>query len=122
MPTFPTYPGELPEGLNLLNPKHYLLVAYWVFFRPTALKCYLYQADPEIYRQGPGFREFVNGLKQPAYWRLCVIAIGVALLLSIVVGVPIVSVASAWQGSTPDWPGVAFGVAFGVDRVVYKVD
>ena len=114
MPTVPTYPVELPEGLNLLNPKHYLLVAYWVFFRPTALKCYLYQADPEIYRQGPGFREFVNGLKQPAYWRLCVIAIGVALLLSIVVGVPIVSVASAWQGSTPDWPGVAFGVAFGV--------
>ena len=114
MPTFPTYSGELPQCLNPLNPRHYWLVAYWVFFRPTALKCYLYQANPEIYRQSSGFRNFVNGLQQPAYWRLGLIAIGVATLLSVVVGVPTVSAASTWQGTLPDWLGMAGGVAGGV--------
>jgi hypothetical protein len=31
-----------------------LLVVYWVFFRPSALKCYLYQVDPESYRNPQG--------------------------------------------------------------------
>ena len=50
MPDFPTYRGELPTCLSPFNFHHYLLLAYWIFFRPTALKCYLYQADPETYR------------------------------------------------------------------------
>ena len=58
MPTFPTYRGELPQCLNPRNLHHYLLLAYWVYFRPTALKCYLYQADPELYRSGPGLDIF----------------------------------------------------------------
>jgi len=41
MPTFPTYRGELPQCLDPLNLRHYFLLAYWVYFRPTALKCYL---------------------------------------------------------------------------------
>ena len=41
MLTFPTYRGELPQCLNPLNLRHYFLLAYWVYFRPTALKCYL---------------------------------------------------------------------------------
>ena len=54
MPDFPTYRGELPRCLNPRNPRHYLLLAYWIYFRPTALKAYLYQADPDLYRAGPG--------------------------------------------------------------------
>ena len=50
MPTFPTYHGELPPCLNPLNLRHYFLLIYWIFFRPTALNCYLYQADAELYR------------------------------------------------------------------------
>jgi len=53
-PQFPTYHGELPACLNPLNPRHYFLLAYWIFFRPTALKCYLYQADPELYKTKTG--------------------------------------------------------------------
>ncbi len=45
MPTFPTYDGELPNCLNPLNPRHYLLVLYWVFFRPTALNYYLFHEE-----------------------------------------------------------------------------
>ncbi len=43
MPTFPTYDGELPSCLNPWNPRHYLLVLYWVYFRPSMLKVYYYQ-------------------------------------------------------------------------------
>jgi hypothetical protein len=35
MPTFPTYDGELPSRLNLQNLRHYLLLAYWIYFRPS---------------------------------------------------------------------------------------
>lgn len=49
MSKFPSYHGELPECLNPLMPRHYLLLFYWVFFNHTALKCYLYQASPELY-------------------------------------------------------------------------
>jgi len=57
MPTFPTYRGEMPAVLSPLNPRHYLLLAYWVYFRPTAFKRYLYQADPDIYRNSDsGFK------------------------------------------------------------------
>lgn len=33
-PAFPVYRGELPARLNPLNPRHYLLLAYWIFCRP----------------------------------------------------------------------------------------
>lgn len=36
MPTFPTYNGELPACLSPTNPRHYLLLIYWIYFRPTA--------------------------------------------------------------------------------------
>ncbi len=57
MATFPSYSGEMPKALNPLNPRHYLLLAYWVFFRPTALNFYLYQAAPNLHPQG-GFGKF----------------------------------------------------------------
>jgi hypothetical protein len=67
MPTFPTYDGELPQCLNPLNPRHYGLVLYWVFFRPTALKCYLYQASPDLYQSEPSSQKIITCLREPAY-------------------------------------------------------
>jgi hypothetical protein len=60
MPTFPPYPPGLPRCLNPWKIRHWLLVIYWVFFRPSALKCYLYQVGPEFYR---------NPRRRPWQWR-----------------------------------------------------
>ena len=81
MPTFPTYPGKLPQCLNPLNWRHYFLVIYWVFFRPTALKCYLHQADPELYRGDSG-KGIGSALALPAYRNLILVALGLMVLIS----------------------------------------
>jgi len=81
MPTFPTYNGELPSCLNPLKPRHWLLLAYWVYFRPTALRCYLYQADPELYRTGAGWTIFKTW-KTPAYRNAFISIPAICLLLS----------------------------------------
>lgn len=86
MPTFPTYRGELPACLNPLNPRHYLLLLYWVFFRPTALKCYLYQADPELYRaEGWGI---LQTLPSKPYRSLYIMSFLVVLLVPLLVTTP----------------------------------
>ncbi len=85
MPTFPTYDGELPSCLNPWNPRHYLLVLYWVYFRPTALKCYLYQADPELYRSEGGWEDGEKGLKSCEYYSLIIIS----FLLAFSIAIPI---------------------------------
>ena len=54
MPTFPTPPFLVPNCLNPFNFRHSLLVAYWVYCYPTALKYYLYRADPALYKAGLG--------------------------------------------------------------------
>ncbi|WP_199247732.1 WD40 repeat domain-containing protein [[Phormidium] sp. ETS-05] len=54
MPNFPNYTANVPASLHPLNPKHYLLLAYWVFFRPSHLTGYLYQGNPEVYQMGSG--------------------------------------------------------------------
>jgi hypothetical protein len=87
MPTFPTYHGELSKCLNPLNLRHYFLLAYWVFFRPTALKCYLYQADPDLYRTGPGVGIF-RTWGRPTYRNLYLMMPGTIVLLSLLAGVP----------------------------------
>jgi hypothetical protein len=81
MPTFPTYDGELPQCLNPLNPRHYLLVLYWIFFRPTALKCYLYQAEPLL----DGFPQLfgskiLHQFKNPRLRNLILIATAIPVL------------------------------------------
>ena len=81
MPSFPTYPGKLPKCLNPFNWRHYFLVLYWVFFRPTALKCYLYQADPELYR-GESAKGIGSALALPAYRNLIIVALGASVLIS----------------------------------------
>ncbi len=75
MPTFPTWPGALPRSLQPLNWRHYGLLLYWLYFRPTALKCYLYQTDPELYR-ARGFGQLKRALAQPAYRNLNLVALG----------------------------------------------
>lgn len=110
MPTFPKYYGELPPVLNPLNLRHYFLLAYWVYFRPTALKVYLYQADPELYCTGTGLGIF-RTLRVLAYRNLYMMLPGIAFSFSVLVGLPIVLGASWLQGTPIDWLGWAVGVA-----------
>ncbi len=118
MPRFPTYPGELPECLNPLNLRHYFLLAYWVYFRPTALKCYLYQANPELYRAGPGLDIF-RTWRVPAYRNLYLMIPGVILSLSVLIGLPLL-LASVWGQNTLtiswlDWVrGLSVSVLIGI--------
>jgi hypothetical protein len=83
MPTFPTYDGELPSCLNPWNPRHYLLVLYWVYFRPTALKCYLHQADSELYRKDGSWKSLKQGLHVLAYRNLWIMAFLATVALSV---------------------------------------
>ena len=89
MPTFPTYDGELPSCLNPWNPRHYLLVLYWVFFRPTALKCYLYRSNPEIYRKDSRWSYLVEIIQNTEYRNLFCISLILILLTSLIVSSPI---------------------------------
>jgi len=71
MPTFPTYHGELPRCLNPLNLRHYFLLAYWVYFRPTALKCYTCTLIKAMIAEGqlePRLLDFWRGLIQTYPW------------------------------------------------------
>jgi WD40 repeat protein len=85
MPNFPSYRGELPEALNPLNPRHYWLLAYWVYFRPTAFHFYLYQAAPDVY-QLRGYQKFLKTWRVPAYRN-------VYLMLPIAIALPSILVA-----------------------------
>jgi hypothetical protein len=68
--------------LDPLSWRHYFLLLYWVFFRPTALKCYLYQADPELYR-GEGESRLKRAMANPAYRQLVVVSIGSLVVVAI---------------------------------------
>lgn len=74
MAIFPQERGETPEFLNPLNPYHYGLLAYWVFFRPSVLRSYLYKAAPDLYRQS-GWSKFRGSFKVPGYRNLYLMAI-----------------------------------------------
>ncbi|MCT7978968.1 WD40 repeat domain-containing protein [Laspinema olomoucense] len=74
MPIFPLDRGERPESLNPLNPYHYGLLAYWVFFRPSVLRSYLYKAAPDLYRQS-GWSKFRGSFKVRGYRNLYLMAI-----------------------------------------------
>ncbi|AFY80081.1 WD40 repeat domain-containing protein [Oscillatoria acuminata] len=73
MPIFQLDRGERPESLNPLNPYHYGLLAYWVFFRPSVLRSYLYKASPDLYRQS-GWSKFRGSFKVPGYRNLYLMA------------------------------------------------
>ncbi len=80
MPKIPTYRSDLPECLNPLNPRHYLFLLYWVFFRPTAMKCYLYHADSDLYSSSRK-KDIFHIWKVPAYRNLCLMIPGIIILL-----------------------------------------
>src|SRR5919202_889819 len=89
MPNFPNYRGELPEVLNPLKLRHYWMLACWVFFRPTAFHCYLYQAAPDVY-QLRGYRKFLRTWQVRAY-RNVYLMLPIALtLLSLLVWLTVV--------------------------------
>ncbi len=121
MPNFPTYRGELPACLNPRKARHYFLLAYWVFFRPTALKCYLYQADPELYKTGAGLGIFKT-VRIRAYRNLYLMVPIIALFFGLLVAVPFSLMDPFIFGMPVDifaWvfkviKGVAVGVAVGV--------
>jgi len=113
MPKFPTYRGELPTCLNPLNPRHWLLALSWVFFRPTALKCYLYQADPELYHAGPG-KNIFRTWQVPAYRNLYVTAVLAMIAAVVIIGLPYTLFVNWLQDLPMDWLQWAFSVAGGV--------
>jgi hypothetical protein len=106
MSTFPPYHGELPRFLNPRRLRHYFLLTYWLYFRPTALKAYIYQLDPNLYRLGPEVSNFRLTSRLPAYRNLYVMII---LLLLLIPGLLVLSVVpvSGWVAGTPiDWTTV----------------
>jgi hypothetical protein len=110
LPTFPAYHGPpLPQTLNPLNPRHYLLLLKWIWFQPSRLKHYLHQADSDLYRAlGPG--ELRQSWRLPAYRHLYLISIILILLLS----GGLAGIISAVLGTPLDWRGVIFGAAAGL--------
>ncbi|HIK04805.1 MAG TPA: AAA family ATPase [Trichormus sp. M33_DOE_039] len=84
MPNFPQYDGKIPQCLSPFNPIHYCLLAYWVYFRPKALICYLYQAAPEIY-QYRDFRQIFRLWRITAYRHLYGMTLLVIILFCVLV-------------------------------------
>lgn len=100
MPTFPNYRGKLPEYLNPLWIGHYFLLAYWVYFRPTALHCYLYKADPRLY-QMRGLGKVFASWRSKAYRHLYLMLIGAVAWLLILGGlIVLVYTANTFQRHT----------------------
>ncbi len=107
MPTFPKYQGELPQCLNPSNLRHYWLLAYWLYFRPTALNCYLYQAAPECY-QLRGLSKVRRTWHIQSYRNLYLMVPVAVLLLALLVGL-VVGLYLLWtfQGHTASVNAVA---------------
>jgi len=103
MPDFPTYYGSpLPKVLNPLNPYHYWLVLTWLYFCPSHLKHYLYQADPELYRAS-GLSSVKRSLLTPVYRNLYFIAVGLVVFLS----ASILLAVTVGSNNSPNLAGIA---------------
>lgn len=85
MPNFPKPSGNLPDVLNPLNLRHYSLLAYWVYFRPTAFHRYLYQAAPDLY-QSRGLGKFLQTWRVPAYRNIYLMLPLAIALMALLVG------------------------------------
>ena len=70
----PYFGPPIPKVLNPLNLKHYWLLFIWVYFQPSRLKRYLWQADPESYFQ-EGWQALRQSAVQPAIRNLVVMSI-----------------------------------------------
>src|ERR687886_1049264 len=85
MPNFPKPSGDLPEILSPFNLRHYWLIAYWFYFRPTAFHRYLYQAAPDVY-QLRGYRKFLQTWRVPAYRNIYLMLPLAIALMAVLVG------------------------------------
>ncbi|MBF2075462.1 MAG: AAA family ATPase [Synechococcales cyanobacterium C42_A2020_086] len=119
MPNFSVYQsiyfylGEVPDCLDLLNLRHYFLLAYWVYFRPTALKSYLYQIDPEFYSANPGLQIF-RSLGIPPYRNLYLMIPLVGLGLASPLGLLFLGVLGWQTRRSINWLGWGWGSLIGV--------
>lgn len=109
MPNFPTYRGELPTSLNPFNLRHYLLLVYWVYFRPTAIKYYLYKTNPNLYSAASAsiWRSFTL----PAYRNLYLMIPGAILLLSTLLGGIVMLIDTGLPTTPIDWSSLGLTVA-----------
>jgi hypothetical protein len=84
MSKFPKYYGNLPECLDPFKIRDYFLLAFWVYFQPTTLHCYLHQAAPEFYDDN--YSRFANIWKIPEYRNIFLMGIPgiISFLLMIV--------------------------------------
>ena len=123
MPNFPTAGGEIPKNLNPLNLRHYFLLAYWIYFRPTALKCYLYQAEPDLYRTGSGLSVLRRTLFIPAYRNLYLTALGVSALYFVLILIQLLFLGNFQPFKDIPYGAfvLALGLAGGVVRGLYSV-
>ncbi len=100
-PTYPRYIGPpLPKVLNPLNPQHYLIFLDWIFFKPSRLKQYLWQADQELYSASE-FKAFRAALQTPAYGNLIWMAFIPILLFAFLVSLLLIFQGTADQ--IPKW-------------------
>lgn len=114
---FPTCSDNIPKVLRWYNPAHYVILAYWIYFRPMRLKCYFYQAFPELYnpKSPPGF---FKRWGTPAYRNLFLMVPTVALVLACFAGLFATTFSSGFLNVEINWQqwqdGLGFGVAVGV--------
>ena len=113
MPNFPYYFSDLPEDFNLLSLRHYLLLAYWVYFRPTTLKYYLNQIDNEFYHANSGLK-FLRLLHKYKYRNICFAMMGASLLISVILNLPVLILISWITSENINWLGWASGSTTGV--------
>ena len=113
MPNFPYYFSDLPEHFNLLSLRHYLLLAYWVYFSPTTLKYYLHEIDNEFYHANSGFK-FIQFFYKIDSRNLFFTMTGASLLISVVFNLPILLIITCTTSENVNWLGWASGSITGV--------
>jgi hypothetical protein len=76
-----------------------------VFYRPTALKCYLYQIDPDLYRttEEKDANIFIKTFRYPGYRNLYLLILLISLLLAFSISGLLTPVCWLQSGSVKWW-------------------
>jgi hypothetical protein len=107
---YPAYHGKpLPSYLRFYDPRNWLTVLIWVFFRPSHLKQYLYQVLPEDLYFAAGYSTFIRTLKLRPIASLLITALIGSVAITL-----IVTSAINVSGTPIRWGWVAVGVVLGV--------
>lgn len=128
MPNFPKLRDDLPDVLSPLKLRHYSLLAYWVYFRPTAFHSYLYHAAPDLY-QMRGYQKFLQTWKVPSYRNIYLMLPVAIALMALLAGMTIflytvitVQNNTAWVNTFAVTPDGQIAVSASGDRaLVIKV-